>query len=75
VREVMPKLAPSAVAFRGKFVTRTENILGFDGIAALRRQRGKAQSWHNSPVQTAVNTVRVQAINSRSFVVGAEGAQ
>ena len=81
LNEVLPKLAPSVAAFGGKFVTRTENILGFDGIAPLRYfiiafdTMEKAQSWNNSPAQTAINQVRMQATSSRSFVVGAEGAQ
>lgn len=81
LNEVLPKLAPSVAAFGGKFVTRTENILGLDGIAPLRYfiiafdNMEKAQSWNNSPAQTAINTVRMQATTSRSFVVGAEGAQ
>ena len=43
-------------------------IIAFDNME-------KAQSWNNSPAQTAINVVRIQATNSRSFVVGAEGAQ
>jgi len=81
LNEVLPKLAPSVAAFGGKFVTRTENILGLDGVPPLRffiiafDNMEKAQSWNNSPAQTAINVVRIQATNSRSFVVGVEGAQ
>jgi uncharacterized protein (DUF1330 family) len=81
LNEVLPKLGPSIAAFGGKFVTRTENILGFDGVPPLRffiiafDTMEKAQNWNNSPAQTAINQARIQATSSRSFVVGAEGAQ
>ena len=81
LNEVLPKLGASIAAFGGKFVTRTENVLGFDGIAPLRYiiiafdNMEKAQAWNNSPAQTAINKVRMQATTSRSFAVGAEGAQ
>jgi uncharacterized protein (DUF1330 family) len=81
LNEVLPKLAPSVAAFGGKFVTRTENILAFDGVPPLRffiiafDNMEKAQSWNNSPAQTAINIVLIQATSSRSFAVGVEGAQ
>jgi uncharacterized protein (DUF1330 family) len=81
LNEALAKLAPSVAAFGGKFVTRTENILGFDGVAPLRYfiiafdTMEKAQNWNNSPAQSAINQIRTQATTSRSFVVGAEGAQ
>jgi uncharacterized protein (DUF1330 family) len=81
LNESLAKLAPSIAAFGGKFVTRTENILGFDGVPPLRffiigfDTMEKAQSWNGSPAQTAINQARMQASSSRSFVVGVEGAQ
>jgi len=81
LNEALAKLAPSVAAFGGKFVTRTENILGLDGVPPLRffiiafDTMEKAQDWNNSPAQTAINQARMQATTSRSFVVGVEGAQ
>ncbi len=81
LNEALAKLAPSVAAFGGKFVTRTENILGLDGVPPLRffiiafDTMEKAQNWNNSPAQTAINQARIQATSSRSFVVGVEGAQ
>lgn len=81
LNEALAKLPASVAAFGGKFVTRTENILGFDGVPPLRffiiafDTMEKAQSWNNSPAQTAINQARTQATSSSSFAVGAEGAQ
>jgi uncharacterized protein (DUF1330 family) len=81
LNEALAKLPASVAAFGGKFVTRTENILGFDGVPPLRffiiafDTMEKAQSWNNSPAQTAINQARMQATSSSSFAVGVEGAQ
>ena len=81
LNEALAKLPASVAAFGGKFVTRTENILGFDGVPPLRffiiafDTMEKAQSWNNSPAQAAVNQARMQATSSSSFAVGVEGAQ
>ena len=81
LNEALAKLPASVTAFGGKFVTRTENILGFDGVPPLRffiiafDTMEKAQNWNNSPAQAAVNQARMQATTSSSFVVGVEGAQ
>ena len=81
LNEALAKLPASVAAFGGKFVTRTENILGLDGVPPLRffiiafDTMEKAQNWNNSPAQAAVNQARMQATSSSSFVVGAEGAQ
>ena len=81
LNEALAKLPASVAAFGGKFVTRTENILGLDGVPPLRffiiafDTMEKAQSWNNSPAQAAVNQARMQATSSSSFAVGAEGAQ
>ena len=81
LNEALGKLPASVAAFGGKFVTRTENILGFDGVPPLRffiiafDTMEKAQNWNNSPAQAAVNQARMQATTSSSFAVGVEGAQ
>ena len=81
LNEALAKLPASVAAFGGKFVTRTENILGLDGVPPLRffiiafDTMEKAQNWNNSPAQAAVNQARMQATTSSSFVVGVEGAQ
>ena len=81
LNEALAKLPASVAAFGGKFVTRTENILGFDGVPPLRffiiafDTMEKAQNWNNSPAQAAINQARMQATSSSSFVVGVEGAQ
>ena len=81
LNEALAKLPASVAAFGGKFVTRTENILGFDGVPPLRffiiafDTMEKAQSWNNSPAQAAINQARMQATSSSSFAVGVEGAQ
>ena len=81
LNEALAKLPASVAAFGGKFVTRTENILGLDGVPPLRffiiafDTMEKAQNWNNSPAQAAVNQARMQATSSSSFVVGVEGAQ
>src|SRR6202022_4784326 len=65
LNEVLPKLAPSVAAFGGKFVTRTENILGLDGVPPLRffiiafDNMEDAQRWDNSPAQSAINVGRI----------------
>jgi uncharacterized protein (DUF1330 family) len=81
LNEALAKLPASVAAFGGKFVIRTENILGFDGVPPLRffiiafDTMEKAQNWNNSPAQAAVNQARMQATTSSSFAVGVEGAQ
>jgi uncharacterized protein (DUF1330 family) len=81
LNEALAKLPASVAAFGGKFVTRTENILGLDGVPPLRffiiafDTMEKAQNWNNSPAQAAINQARMQATSSSSFVVGVEGAQ
>ena len=81
LNEALAKLPASVAAVGGKFVTRTENILGLDGVPPLRffiiafDTMEKAQNWNNSPAQAAINQARMQATSSSSFVVGVEGAQ
>jgi len=75
LNEVLPKLAPSVAAFGGKFVTRTENILGLDGVPPLRffiiafDNMDKAKAWNASAAQQEVNGIRKQTTDSRAFLV------
>ena len=78
-KTLLPKEPQAVSAFGGHFVTRTENIIGLDGVSPLRfaiiafETMQKASSWSESAPQTEINDIRAKSTKSRSFIVAAEG--
>jgi uncharacterized protein (DUF1330 family) len=78
-KTLLPKAPQAVSAFGGHFVTRTENIIGLDGVPPLRfviiafDTMQKASSWSESAAQTEINDIRMKSTKSRSFIVAAEG--
>jgi uncharacterized protein (DUF1330 family) len=72
-----PKAGPSMAASGGKFVIRTENIVGIDGTPPKRfvviafDSMDKAKAWNASAAQKEVDAIRTQTTTSRVFI--AEG--
>ena len=63
--------------FGGRFLARTDNIKGLDGIPPKRLaiaafdSAEKLQAWYNSPEQKKVTDIRMKTTKSRVFI--AEG--
>jgi uncharacterized protein (DUF1330 family) len=78
-KTLLPKEPQAVAASGGRFVTRTNDITGLDGVAPLRfviiafDNVEKAKNWNDSAAQTQVNAIRMKSTNSRSFIVAAEG--
>jgi uncharacterized protein (DUF1330 family) len=78
-KTLLPKEPQAVAASGGRFVTRTNDITGLDGVAPLRfviiafDNVEKAKNWNDSAAQTQVNAMRMKSTNSRSFIVAAEG--
>ena len=78
-KTLLPKEPQAVAASGGRFVTRTNDITGLDGVAPLRfviiafDNVEKAKNWNDSAAQTQVNEMRMKSTNSRSFIVAAEG--
>ena len=78
-KTLLSKEPQAVAAFGGRFVTRTNDITGLDGVAPLRfviiafDNVQKAQNWNDSAPQADINAIRTKSTNSRSFIVAAEG--
>jgi uncharacterized protein (DUF1330 family) len=74
-KTLLPKAEPAAAAFGGKFVIRTENIVGLDGTAPKRfvviafDSIDKAKAWDASPEQKEITAIRQRSTKSRQFIV------
>ncbi|MGD0023768.1 MAG: DUF1330 domain-containing protein [Xanthobacteraceae bacterium] len=74
-KTLLPKAGPAATAFDGKFVVRTENIVGLDGTPPKRfvviafDSMDKAKAWNSSAAMSEINGIRMKSTNSRSFIV------
>jgi uncharacterized protein (DUF1330 family) len=75
---LLPKAMRANTQFGGKFVTRTENIVGLDGTPPKRfivigfDSMDKAKAWDKSSVQGEVNAIRKKSTKSRVFLVDGE---
>jgi uncharacterized protein (DUF1330 family) len=74
-KTLLPKAEPAAAAFGGKFVIRTENIVGLDGMPPKRfvviafDSIDKAKAWDASPAQKEITGIRQRSTKSRQFIV------
>jgi uncharacterized protein (DUF1330 family) len=72
---LLPKAEPAMAAFGGKFVVRTENIVGLDGMPPKRfvviafDSIDKAKAWDASPAQKDITDIRLRSTKSRQFIV------
>ena len=73
--QIGPKAGPSAAAFGGKYVVRTNNITNIDGTPPQRlvviafESVEKAKAWSNSPAQKEVFDLNKKSTKSRTFIV------
>jgi uncharacterized protein (DUF1330 family) len=76
-KTLLPKADAANAAFNAKFIIRTENITALDGPPPKRfvviafDSMDKAKAWSASALQTEVDTIRMKAAKSRTFL--AEG--
>jgi uncharacterized protein (DUF1330 family) len=76
-KTLLPKAGPAADAFGAKFIVRTENIVGFDGVPPKRfvvigfDSMDKAKAWNKSAAQQEVENIRKQSTTSREFIAEA----
>jgi uncharacterized protein (DUF1330 family) len=74
-KALVPKAGPSAAAFGGKFIARTENITASDGTPPKRfviiafDSLAKAKAWEASAAQQEVTAIRLKTTTSRQFFV------
>jgi uncharacterized protein (DUF1330 family) len=74
-KTLLPKADPAAAAFGGKFVVRTENIVGLDGTPPKRfvviafDSIDRAKAWDASPAQKEITDIRQRSTKSRQFIV------
>jgi uncharacterized protein (DUF1330 family) len=74
-KTLLPKAEPAMAAFGGKFVVRTENIVGLDGTPPKRfiiiafDSIDKAKAWDASPAQKEITDIRLRSTKSRQFIV------
>jgi uncharacterized protein (DUF1330 family) len=74
-RTLLPKAEPASAAFGGKFIIRTENIVGLDGTPPKRfvviafDSIDKAKAWDASPAQKEITDIRARSTKSRQFIV------
>jgi uncharacterized protein (DUF1330 family) len=74
-KTLLPKAEPASAAFGGKFVIRTENIVGLDGTPPKRfvviafDSIDKAKAWDASPAQKEITDIRQRSTKSRQFIV------
>jgi uncharacterized protein (DUF1330 family) len=72
---LLPKAEPAMAAFGGKFVVRTENIVGLDGMPPKRfvviafDSIDKAKAWDASSAQKEITDIRTRSTKSRQFIV------
>jgi uncharacterized protein (DUF1330 family) len=73
-KTLLPKAEPASAAFGGKFIIRTENIVGLDGTPPKRvvviafDSMDKAKAWHASAATKEVDEIRLKSTTSRSFI-------
>ena len=74
-KTLLPKADPATAAFGGKFIVRTENIVGLDGTPPKRfvviafDSIDKAKAWDASPAQKEITDIRHRSTKSRQFIV------
>jgi uncharacterized protein (DUF1330 family) len=74
-KTLLPKAEPASAAFGGKFIIRTENIVGLDGTPPKRfvviafDSIDKAKAWDASPAQKEITDIRQRSTKSRQFIV------
>ena len=74
-KTLLPKAEPASTAFGGKFIIRTENIVGLDGTPPKRfvviafDSIDKAKAWDASPAQKEITDIRQRSTKSRQFIV------
>jgi uncharacterized protein (DUF1330 family) len=74
-KTLLPKAGPAMDAFGGKYVVRTENIVGLDGTPPKRfvviafDSIDKAKAWDASPAQKEITGIRMRSTKSRQFIV------
>jgi uncharacterized protein (DUF1330 family) len=74
-KTLLPKAEPASAAFGGKFIIRTENIVGLDGTPPKRLvviafdSIEKAKAWDASPAQKEITDIRQRSTKSRQFIV------
>jgi uncharacterized protein (DUF1330 family) len=74
-KTLLPKAEPASAAFGGKFVIRTENIVGLDGTPPKRfvviafDSVDKAKAWDASAAQKEITDIRQRSTKSRQFIV------
>jgi uncharacterized protein (DUF1330 family) len=74
-KTLLPKAEPAMNAFGGKFVIRTENIVGIDGTPPKRfvviafDSIDRAKAWDASAAQKEITNIRTRSTKSRQFIV------
>jgi uncharacterized protein (DUF1330 family) len=74
-KTLLPKAEPASAAFGGRFIIRTENIVGLDGTPPKRfvviafDSIDKAKAWDASPAQKEISDIRKRSTKSRQFIV------
>ena len=74
-KTLLPKAGPANDAFGGKYVIRTENIVGAVGTPPKRfvviafDSMDKAKAWSASAAQQEVDAIAAKSLNSRRFLV------
>jgi uncharacterized protein (DUF1330 family) len=74
-KTLLPKAGSTNDAFGGKYVIRTENIVGVIGTPPKRfvviafDSMDKAKAWSASAAQQEVDAIAAKSLNSRRFLV------
>ena len=74
-KTLLPKAGPANDAFGGKYVIRTENIVGVIGTPPKRfvviafDSMDKAKAWSASAAQQEVDAIAAKSLNSRRLLV------
>jgi len=74
-KTLLPKAGSANDAFGGKYVIRTENIVGVIGTPPKRfvviafDSMDKAKAWSASAAQQEVDAIAAKSLNSRRFLV------
>ena len=74
-KTLLPKAGSTNDAFGGKYVIRTENIVGVIGTPPKRfvviafDSMDKAKAWSASAAQQEVDAIAAKSMNSRRFIV------
>ena len=70
-----PKAGPAATTAGGRFIARTETIVGLTGTPPKRfviigfDSMDKAKAWHSTPAQKEVNDIAAKSTTQRMFIV------